>query len=174
VAGSFAGVAAWQLGQPGTDAAFVAACWILLTQLAIVDLRERRLPNVYTYGGIVAALLIAAFRGTTAGLRGENAMSGAVLEAVLGLLAATIAMGALYWAGRGRLGLGDVKLAAFIGAALGISSLSAFLITSTLLGAVVAVAVLIRTRNRHALFAYGPCMAAAAGVLLLLLGPAGA
>jgi leader peptidase (prepilin peptidase)/N-methyltransferase len=173
LAGSFGGIAAWQLGQPASDAAFVAACWVLLAQLTIVDLRERRLPNIYTYWGTAAALGIAAIRGGTAGLSGANAMSSAFLEAVVGMLAATIAMGALYWLGKGRLGLGDVKLAAFIGAALGITSLSAFMLASTLLGAVVATVVLIRTRDRHTLFAYGPCMAVAAGVLLILLGPAG-
>lgn len=161
VAGGASGVAAWLLHHSTIDAAFAAVCCVVLAQISVVDLRERRIPNVYTYAGIVVALLVAFVRGD------------GFAQALFGMVAATAAMGILYIASRGRLGMGDVKLGGFAGAILGIQAVPTFLLISTLLGTIAAVVLLIRTRDRHAFFAYGPYMAIAAGALLVLGGPAG-
>jgi len=159
VAGVGGGVASWLLHQSAIDAAFAAACCVVLAQISVVDLRERRIPNQYTYAGIVVVLLVSLLRGDG-------------FAALLGMLAATLAMGILYVASRGRLGMGDVKLGGFAGAMLGLQAVPAFLLASTLLGTVAALVLLIRTRDRRTFFAYGPYMAAAAGALLVLHGPA--
>lgn len=162
IVGAGGGVAAWWLHPSVIDAAFTALCCLVLAQISVVDLRERRIPNVYTYAGTPAALLASVFRGD------------AFMQALLGAVAATLAMGALFLMSRGRLGLGDVKLGGFAGAVLGLQAVPAFLLASSLLGTVAALVLLIRTRDRRTLFAYGPYMAIAAGALLIIRGPAGA
>ncbi len=161
VAGGAGGVAAWLLHPSAFDAAFTALCCLVLAQISLVDFRERRIPNAYTYAGTPLAIVAAYFR--TDGLA----------QAVLGAIAATLAMGLFYVVSRGRLGMGDVKLGSFAGAVLGLEAVPAFLLASTLLGTVAAIVLLIRTRDRRTLFAYGPYMAAAGAVLLVLRGPAG-
>lgn len=160
-AGGVSGVASWVLHHSSIDAAFAAVCCVVLAQISVIDLRERRIPNQYTYAGVVIALLIALLRGN------------GFVQALLGMLMASLAMGVLYLASRGKLGLGDVKLGGLAGAILGIQAVPAFLVASTLLGTVAAIVLLIRTRDRHTFFAYGPYMAAAAAALLILEGPAG-
>jgi Flp pilus assembly protein protease CpaA len=162
IVGGATGVAAWFLHQSAADAAFTALCCLVLAHISVVDLRERRIPNRYTYAGTPIALLAAFLRGD------------AFVQALLGTLAATLAMGVLYLVSRGRLGMGDVKLGGFAGAILGLQAVPTFLLVSTLLGTLAALFLLIRTRDRHTLFAYGPYMATAAGTLLVLRGPAGA
>lgn len=162
IAAAAGGAAAWGLHQSIGDAVFTVLCCFVLAQISVIDLRERRIPNLYTYLGTPAALIAAFIRGD------------AFMQALLGALTATLAMGVLYLISRGRLGMGDVKLGGFAGAILGMGAVPEFLFASTLLGTVAALVLLIRTRDRHTLFAYGPYMSAAAAILLVLRGPAGA
>lgn len=161
VAGAASGVAAWWLHGSVPDAVFTALCCVVLARVSVIDLRERRIPNVYTYTATPLALVAAYLRGD------------AFMLALLGALAATLAMGLLYVASRGRLGMGDVKLGGFVGAVLGLPAVTTFLLASSILGTVAAVVLLIRTRDRRTVFAYGPYMATAAGALLIIRGPVG-
>ncbi len=161
VAGGASGVAAWWLHQSAADAMFTALCCLVLAQVSVIDLRERRIPNVYTYSATALALVAALLRGD------------AFMVALLGAVGATFAMGLLYILSRGRLGMGDVKLGTFVGAILGLPAVLTFLLASSLLGTVAALVLLIRTRDRRTVFAYGPYMATAAGALLIIRGPAG-
>lgn len=160
--GGASGVAAWSLHQSPTGALFTALCCLVLAQVSIVDLRERRIPNMYTYTATPLALLAALLH------------DGAFMQALLGAGASMLAMGLCYLVSRGRLGLGDVKLGGFTGAILGLPVVPAFLLVSSLLGAAAAIVLLVRTRDPRTLFAYGPYMAIAAAVLLIMHGPAGA
>src|SRR5690606_17224671 len=108
----------------------LALLFAVLAVASAVDLRERRIPNALTYPGIVVALVLAA-------------SGGEIMPALGGLLLAGGGM-ALFWiAGRGQLGLGDVKLSALVGAALGIQATPAYLLAGGGIGAVVAAAVLL-------------------------------
>jgi leader peptidase (prepilin peptidase)/N-methyltransferase len=71
---------------------------------------------------------------------------------------------------RGGLGMGDVKLVAFIGAALG-ENVVAALVIGTLLSAVVAGAILFREGSaaRKRAIPLGPFLAAGAIIVLLFL-----
>ena len=80
-------------------------------------------------------------------------------------------MGVGFIVGRGRLGLGDVKLSAFAGSVLGAQGTPAFLLAGTALGAVVALALLAAGRDRRSTFAYRPYLAAGAAVVPLPSGP---
>ena len=131
----------------------------LLLAIAVIDVRERRIPNRLTYAGTLLALALAAFSGIEV-----------LVAALLGAGLAALVMGAFYALGRGRLGMGDVKLCVFAGAVLGVAAVPGFLLLGTALGGVGAIAVLIR-RGRHATFAYGPYLAAAAAIVLVTRGP---
>jgi leader peptidase (prepilin peptidase)/N-methyltransferase len=73
--------------------------------------------------------------------------------------------------GRGRLGLGDVKLGAVAGAVLGLAGAPTFLFLGTFAGALAASAMLLRGTGRTATFAYGPSLAVGAAIAILWQGP---
>lgn len=137
-------------------ALFLAA----LAVASLVDLAERRIPNALTYSGVVAGLLIAVPGG-----------GDAIASALLGVLVSAGAIGAFWALSRGQLGLGDVKLAAFVGAVLGVRAAPLFLVAGTSLGALAALVLLARGHDRRSTFAYGPYLAAGAALAVLLEGP---
>ena len=61
--------------------------------------------------------------------------------------------------GRGAMGRGDTKLATLIGAMRGMPAVLAALVLGILVGGVIAVALLLTGKGRHAYFAYGPALA---------------
>lgn len=99
------------------------------------DLRSRRIPDAVTYPSIAALL---ALRFLAEGLGDLNA--GLVSGAVAALGAAGLFS---LWAFRGRMGWGDVKLVAVVGAAFGFPGVMAALIFISLAGAAQAIASLI-------------------------------
>jgi leader peptidase (prepilin peptidase)/N-methyltransferase len=136
--------------------------FFVLAHVAVIDLRERRIPNAYTYIGTLAAALFALSVGAEA-----------FRDALLGLFAAGGVMSIVYVAGRGSLGLGDVKLSIFAGTVLGIHAVPAFLLLGSLFGALAALYIVVRTRDARSAFAYGPSLALAAA-FMSMLQPGGA
>ena len=100
---------------------------VLLTAAAACDVTTRRVPNVLNL--MIAAVGLAA-QGWWSGVTGVG--SGLAGGVTVGLL--------LFfpWAG-GRLGGGDLKLAAAAGTWVGLGRLPAFLLSAALCGGVVAV-----------------------------------
>lgn len=97
------------------------------------DLRERRLPNALTVGALALALVLRVPIGL-----------GALVD---GLLGALIGLGlALPFFLVGGLGGGDVKLLAAVGAFLGPRDIWFALLVMALVGAVMAIAVIVRHR----------------------------
>lgn len=137
-------------------ALFLAA----LAVASLIDLAERRIPNALTYTGVVVGLLVAVLGGGTA-----------IASALLGVLLSAGALGAFWALSRGQLGLGDVKFAAFAGAVLGVRAAPLFLLAGTSLGALAALALLLRGHDRRSTFAYGPYLAAGAAIAVLIEGP---
>jgi len=140
--------------------------WFALFGLALgvatgIDLRERRLPNRITYPGVAIAVAIAATGGWSV-----------LGDALAGLLLAGGLTSLAFWFGQGSLGLGDVKLSAFVGAFLGISAVPHYLLFGALAGAVVAVGILIAGRDRRTTFAYGPSLAVGAVLAVITSGAA--
>ncbi|MCB5910376.1 prepilin peptidase [Streptomyces pinistramenti] len=146
-AAAFAAVAAG--GATGWYGA--AQYWIALlgSALLLIDSAVHRLPDALTLPAAVGTLALL----TLAASRGEH---GSLPRA----LAVATAAGALFVLfALGGMGLGDAKLAVSLGALLGWHSWQAAilaLVLSYLLGAMVAVVLLIRRRHRKSTLAFGP------------------
>jgi leader peptidase (prepilin peptidase) / N-methyltransferase len=126
------------------------------------DLIAYRVPNLVTYPGTLIAL--AAALALPDG------------EPVMALLASGVAAAAffvLYVATRGGLGLGDVKLAMLIGAALGYpAAYSALVIGILAAGVVILTLVALRLVSRRQALPYAPFLSIAAIAVVLYQGAA--
>lgn len=144
--------------------AFLLYGWTLLV-LGVIDARTRRIPNRLTYPLIPVLLVMfvgAAFL---------NAEPGWALRAVLAGLVAFLLLLTMAVVNPRGMGMGDVKLAAFIGLGLGYigwGHLVLGLFGSFLIGGVVAVALLVvRARGRKDVIPFGPYLAAGALITVL-------
>jgi prepilin peptidase CpaA len=101
----------------GTACALASAAW---------DLRQGRIPNPLTYGGIIAGLVLQT---SLAGWRG-----------FLDGLAASLVGGGIFFLFFlvGGMGAGDVKLMAAIGALTGLRQLVVILLASSIAGGILA------------------------------------
>jgi leader peptidase (prepilin peptidase) / N-methyltransferase len=151
-------LARYGLGAPGLIGAFTAAVLIVLS---VIDLDSRRLPNriVLPSAGLVLAARLAS----------TPEHWKAWIGASLGAFACFLVLALIYPAG---LGMGDVKLALLLGAALGGAVLPALLVGALAAG-VAGVVVLARQglgARRRAL-PFGPFLAFGAITILLLMTP---
>jgi leader peptidase (prepilin peptidase) / N-methyltransferase len=151
-------LARYGLGAPGLIGAFTAAVLIVLS---VIDFDSYRLPNRIVLPS--AALVLAARLASTP----EHWK--AWIGASLGAFACFLVLALIYPAG---LGMGDVKLALLLGAALGGAVLPALLVGALAAG-VAGVVVLARQglgARRRAL-PFGPFLAFGAITILLLMTP---
>ena len=155
-AGLFAVIGA-RFDEPG-HAAIVAAYVSVLLICAGTDVLAYRVPNVITYPAIAGAVVIAALMP-----------DADLLEALAGggLAGGVLLLPSLLTGGRG-IGMGDVKLAAFAGLALGFTNVSPALLFMALGGGAFAV-ILLTTglRKRGEPIPYAPFISA--GVIAALL-----
>jgi leader peptidase (prepilin peptidase)/N-methyltransferase len=134
------------------------ACVFLL--VLVTDLEHRLVLNVVILPAIVVALA-GSF------LPGQPDPQSAVLGAAIGFL--------FFWLiaviGRGAMGAGDVKLAAFIGAATGFPNVITALVCGIFVGGIVAVVLLVsRVKTLKSYIPYGPFLVFG-GVLVTFFGP---
>lgn len=134
-----------------------AAGCLLLTAISVVDVEERRIPNVIVLPGLVAALAVRSADDPS-------------VEWIVSALAAGgfyLLLALAYPAG---LGMGDVKLAAFLGAWLGRDVVVALILGSFL--ALIPAVFLVATQGAKARkmgIPFGPFLAAG-GVIALFAG----
>ena len=135
-----------------------AGCGVLVA-VSVTDLERRIIPNAIVLPAIGAALAVQTVREP----RLEWVLAGLVAGGFFFVAAVAYPAG---------LGMGDVKLAAFIGAWLGWDAMAG-LAVGTLLGAAAAIIVVARrgAEGRSAQFPYGPFLAAG-GVVGLFVGDA--
>ncbi len=139
------------------EAAVNAAGCLVLVAITVTDLERRIIPNRIVVPALAAALVVQTVRDPS-------------VEWVLAAAGAGgffLVMALAYPAG---LGMGDVKLAAFMGAWLGVDVVPALFLGS-LLALVPAVAILVRhgKAGRKMGVPFGPFLAAG-GVIALFLG----
>lgn len=124
----------------------------LLAVVAWCDFRTLRAPNVVVLPGLAAVLVVASFFGLSALVQ---AASGALMAFVLMLIVAL--------AGRGAMGLGDVKFAALTGAIVGLRLVLPVLVLAFVVGGIIAAVVLaFRLRGRKDVIAFTPLLAVGA------------
>lgn len=152
-------VAGLALLRFGTSREGMLAAWVLavLAVLAAIDLRERLLPNRIVFPAMLGAILWqAAFFPDRLG---ECLLAGIAAGGLL--LLPTLVQ-------PGTVGMGDVKVAAFLGLVLGGDVIVA-LLAGSLASAPVALAMLFvgGAGARRNTLPYGPFLALGAGIALL-------
>ncbi len=126
------------------------------------DVLAYRVPNVITYPAILAAIVIGMIMPDAN--RGNVWAGGLVCGGTF--LAMAIAT-------RGGMGMGDVKLAFFVGFALGLTfGVISLLITALAGGAIAIVLMVTRLRSRRDPIPYAPFIALGALYVLLVQGTA--
>jgi leader peptidase (prepilin peptidase)/N-methyltransferase len=166
VAGLFVAVVL-RLAAHWVDPAYclLALALVILTD---IDLEHRRLPVVVVYPAVVigAGLLVLA----AAGLHDW----GAVARAAIGGVGATVGFAIIFFAARGGMGFGDVRLAGLCGmflAFLGWRYFAVGFFLSFVIGGIVGIALLATRRaGRKTQIPYGPFLAT--GTMIgVLFGP---
>ncbi|HEV8353904.1 MAG TPA: prepilin peptidase [bacterium] len=154
--------AAWlRFGPSGEWLAWLTASLLtlLLVPIFFIDLEHRLVPNVITYPGIVAGLLLAA--------AGGRLVNAAIVAAGAGLVFLAIAL-----LSRGGMGGGDVKLAAMLGAFLGWPDAAVGILLAFIGGAAVGVALIVAgLRTRKDPIPFGPALATGALIALYAADP---
>jgi len=132
---------------------------------SVIDLDHMILPDKFTLSGIVIGLLGALINPNREFL---DALLGVVVGGGCLWLVAY-----LYFVFRQRDGMGggDIKLLAWIGAVLGVSSIPVVVLLSSFAGAVVGIALAIRSRgDLKVAIPFGPYLASAAIIYMLFDG----
>ncbi len=131
--------------------------FVVLVAVSYTDLRWRRIPNRLIYPAILLALIAAL-------------LTSSLLEALAGGLAGMLLFGIpMLVLGPSRAGAGDAKLALFMGLVLTFPVVLygiAFACLSALL--VIVPGVLLKRWNRSTVIPFGPFLALAMAVFLLL------
>ena len=139
------------LGPAHPLAAALLACWAALVTLPLArhDFAEHRLPNRLVHPGWP----LAGIALVTAAIEARALPLAALLAGV----ATALVLGAL--ALGGGLGMGDAKLAAPLALGLALAHparVAVAAVVALVLGAVIAIAMLVRTRDRRARIPFGP------------------
>jgi leader peptidase (prepilin peptidase)/N-methyltransferase len=154
---------AWKFGLTWQTALALAFTWALIA-LTFIDADTTLLPDDLTLPLLWLGLLANVF-GLFVPLR----------DAVIGAAAGYLVLWSIYWlfklaTGKEGMGYGDFKLLAALGAWMGWKALLPIVLLSSLVGAVVGIALIILARRgREIPIPFGPYLAAA-GMIAMLAG----
>jgi leader peptidase (prepilin peptidase)/N-methyltransferase len=165
IGGLLSGYAAWHFGFGPAAWAALLFIWALIA-LTFIDFDTQLLPDVITLPLLWLGLL-CNLSGTYTDLH----------SAVIGAAAGYLALWSVYWlfkfaTGKEGMGYGDFKLLAAIGAWLGWQMLPLVILLSSLVGAVVGIALIVAARRgRNIPIPFGPYLAGG-GLIALFWGHA--
>ncbi|HJW26213.1 MAG TPA: A24 family peptidase [Rhodocyclaceae bacterium] len=154
---------AWHFGLGWQAAGALCLAWSLIA-LTFIDFDTQLLPDSITLPLLWLGLLFNVFGAFTD-----------LQSAVIGAMAGYLSLWSVYWlfklaTGKEGMGYGDFKLLAALGAWLGWQMLPAIILLSSLVGAVVGIALIVLARHgRNVPIPFGPYLAAA-GIIALLWG----
>jgi leader peptidase (prepilin peptidase)/N-methyltransferase len=155
--------AAWAFGPTYQSIAIAALLWVLLA-LSIIDIDTQLLPDNLTLPLLWAGLIVNSF-----------GLIVPIQDALWGAIAGYLVLWAVYWAfklltGKEGMGYGDFKLLGALGAWLGWQMLPVIILLSSVVGAVIGIAlILFRGRDRNIPIPFGPYLAGA-GALAVFFG----
>ena len=139
---------------------------VLTMPLVMIDIKEHRLPNPLTYAGFISGIAVSAAISTR-----EGSVSPTVDSLILALIASAFFL-LLNILSRGGMGIGDVKLAAMLGALIspfGWSIIGAGFVFAFVLGAIVGLLLLLLKRAiRKTQIPFGPYMLVGVWVALVI------
>lgn len=147
---------AWQFGATVQTAALLVFFWALIA-LTMIDVDHQLLPDSITLPLLWFGLLLNL---------GETFVP--LEQAVMGAVAGYLSLWSIYWAfklltGKEGMGYGDFKLFAAFGAWFGWSALPLIILLSSLVGAIVGIAMIaILGRDRQIPIPFGPYLCGAA------------
>ncbi|WP_035383909.1 A24 family peptidase [Ferriphaselus sp. R-1] len=160
ISGSLSGLAAWHFGYGLATVGALLLVWTLLA-LTFIDFDTQLLPDDLTLPLLWLGLLFN-LGGTYVALP----------DAVIGAIAGYLALWCVFWGfklatGKEGMGYGDFKLLAAVGAWLGWQMLPLVILLSSLVGAVVGIALIIAARHgRNVPIPFGPYLAGGALIAL--------
>ncbi len=158
------GACAFAFGPTLQTIAAMAFCATLVA-LAGIDLDTQLLPDQLTLPLLWLGLIVNLF-----------GLFARLPDAVIGAAAGYLVLWTVYWlfklaTGREGMGYGDFKLLAALGAWFGWQALPMLLLVSSVVGAVVGIAILVvQKKGRHTTIAFGPYLTIA-GLITLFFGP---
>ncbi len=163
VTGILTGLVAWQFGATWLTLALFVLTWSLVA-LTMIDFDHQLLPDNITLPLLWLGLAVnTLLPDSSVGPR----------DAVLGAILGYLSLWSIYWVfklltGKEGMGYGDFKLLAALGAWMGYQSLLLIVILSSLVGAVVGIALLLFLgRDRNIPIPFGPYLAGAGFIALL-------
>lgn len=154
---------AWKFGATWQTALALIFTWTLIA-LTFIDADTTLLPDDLTLPLLWLGLIANLFT-----------LFIPLRDAVIGAAAGYIALWSIYWlfklaTGKEGMGYGDFKLLAALGAWMGWKSLLPIVLLSSLVGAIVGIALIaLARRGRSVPIPFGPYLAAA-GLIVLLAG----
>ncbi len=159
------------LQRHGFTPAFVggSVLFTLLLAVTVTDLETGLIPDAFTFTGVLCGLGWAALEPARFG---QAASGGGIERSLLGLAAGSGILWLTGWLGtrvfrKESMGLGDVKLMAFLGAFLGIKKIVLVFLMAPFFA--LPVALYARLAKKSETIPFGPYLAAA-GALLFLYG----
>lgn len=163
ISGILSAYAAWHFGFGVAAIAAIVFVWALIA-LTFIDFDTQLLPDDITLPLLWLGLLLNL-----------NGVYTSLPNAVAGAVAGYLALWSVYWlfkfaTGKEGMGYGDFKLLAVIGAWLGWQLLPLVILLSSLVGAVVGIAlILFAKQGRHVPIPFGPYLAGG-GLIALFWG----
>ena len=148
------------LDHRGLVGAALAVALTLIVAALLSDFRLRRIPNAWTYPGLLAGFGLSLLAGAAAVLA---ALGGALVAGGLFLMLSLIS--------RGGLGLGDVKLAAALGAFVGPQGAVDLVLVTAVAGGLLAWLWLATGHGRREALPYAPAVAVGGLTVLVAMGP---
>ena len=163
ISGILSAYIGWRFGWTLAMTGALIFAWALIA-LTVIDIDTQLLPDDITLPLLWLGLLVNLNNGFAP-----------LSSAVIGAIAGYLSLWAVYWlfklaTGKEGMGYGDFKLLAAIGAWLGWKMLAIVILLSSLVGAVVGIALIVFTRHgRNTPIPFGPYLAAA-GLIALFWG----
>ncbi len=162
--GLLAACAVWRFGLTPQGIAACVLLWSLLA-LTMIDVDTQLLPDSITLPLLWAGLIANLWQTFTP-----------LGDAVIGAVAGYLSLWTIYWLfklirGKEGMGYGDFKLLAALGAWLGWQLLPVIVLLSSVVGAVIGIALVVFKGRDHSIpLAFGPYLAIA-GAIALFFGP---